>query len=120
MPRLWIGLGPQPTLSMTTALLVVLMLCILYLIIRVRQLEYAVAVLARIVNKPRRRDRALRREVKALESDLDYIRNLAVNGAADPEDFERPNVIREKLDRRLRAHAGRPRTSESPSVRPKS
>lgn len=46
---------------MTTILLVVLVLSILYLALRVRNLENAVNVLAQIVNKPRRRDHALLR-----------------------------------------------------------
>lgn len=43
---------------MTAVLLVVLVLCVLYCAFRVHSLENAVKDLARIVNKPRRRDRA--------------------------------------------------------------
>jgi hypothetical protein len=46
---------------MTTVLLVVLVLCVVYLALQVRNLENAVNVLAQIVNKPRRRDHALLR-----------------------------------------------------------
>jgi hypothetical protein len=59
MRGVWIGHDRQPT--MTTILLVVLVLSILYLALRVRNLENAVNVLAQLVNKPRRRDHALLR-----------------------------------------------------------
>jgi hypothetical protein len=88
---------------MTAALLVVLILCVLYLGLRVHQLGSSVAKLARTVDKPRRRDRAIRREVHELETDLEMIQDLVSHGAASPDDFEEADRIREKLDRRLRA-----------------
>ena len=54
----------------TTVLLVVLILCVLYLALRLRALETAVVNLARIVDKPRRRDRAIRKEIAELEDEL--------------------------------------------------
>ena len=109
----------SPTLrAMTTVLLVVLVLCVLYLGLRVHQLGSAVSTLARIVEKPRRRDRAIRREIHELETDLEMIRDLVSQGAAKPEDFEEADQIREKLDRRLRAltREGRkpPSTTQTP------
>src|ERR1700731_3082849 len=64
------------------------------------------ANLARIVDKPRRRDRAIRKEIKELEGELEYLADIASHGAASPEDFDEADAIREKLDRRLRALAG--------------
>ena len=58
---------------MTAVLLVVFMLCVLYLALHIHQLENAVTKLARIVNKPRRRDRALRKEIAQLEEELEEI-----------------------------------------------
>jgi hypothetical protein len=78
---------------MTTSVLVVLVLCVLYLALRVHQLSATVAALARIVEKPRRRDRAIRREVHELETDLEMIRDLV--SAASPEDFEEADRIRQ-------------------------
>jgi predicted Holliday junction resolvase-like endonuclease len=105
----------------TTALLVVLailVLCVVNLILRVRGLENAVTTLARIVDKPRRRDRAIRKEIRELEEELEEMRENAAEGLVDPDEFDRADVIREKLDRRLRALAGRRGTPpESPIAR---
>jgi len=94
----------------TTALLVVLavlVLCVINLILRVRGLENAVTALARVVDKPKRRDRAIRKEIRELEEELEEMRENAADGLVDEDDFDRAEVIREKLDRRLRALAGR-------------
>jgi DNA-binding protein H-NS len=78
---------------MTTVLLVVLVLSVLYLALRIHQLENAVTKLVRIVNKPRQRDRALGREIAELETDLDMLRDLVKQGAASREDFDQADVI---------------------------
>lgn len=80
-------------MSMTTVLLVVLVLSVLYLALRIHQLENAVTKLVRIVNKPRQRDRALGREIAELETDLDMLRDLVKQGAASREDFDQADVI---------------------------
>jgi cell division protein FtsL len=54
-------------MTMTAVLLLVLVVCILYLALRVRALKSAVSTLARIVDKPRRRDRTLRKEIRSLK-----------------------------------------------------
>lgn len=100
---------------MTTVLLVALVLCVLYLGLRVHQLASAVSTLAQIVDKPRRRDRTIRKEVHELEADLEMIGNLVSQGVAKPEDFEEADRIRERLDRRLRALTGR--SPETPAPR---
>ena len=96
---------------MTTALLVVLAvlaLCVVSLILRVRALETAIANLARIVDKPRRRDRAIRKEIRELEDELEQMDDDIRSGyLPDEDDFRRGEQIREKLDRRLKALAGR-------------
>ena len=89
-------------MSMTTVLLVVLVLSVLYLALRIHQLENAATKLVRIVNKPRQRDRALGREIAELETDLDMLRAKRTS--------TKPTLSREKLDRRLGALAGTPRT----------
>lgn len=106
---------------MTTPLLLVLAvlaLCVVSLIFRVRALETAIANLAQVVGKPKRRDRAIRKEIRELEEELEEMRENASHGLVDPDDFDRADVIREKLDRRLRALAGRRGTSEPPPPRP--
>jgi protein-arginine kinase activator protein McsA len=102
---------------MTTALLVVLVLAVLYLVLRVHMLQNAVLHLSRIVNKPRRRLRAIQKEIKELEDELETLHDLGRHGAATREDFEEADLIREKLDRRLRALAGQ--REARPVVQPK-
>ena len=92
---------------MTILLLVALVVWAVYLALRVRRLEHAVAALTRTVDKPQKRDRAIRKEIKELEDRLAFIGTLVANGAASPKDVEEADVIREKLERRLRALAGR-------------
>ncbi len=100
---------------MTTALLVVLVLCVLYLALRLHRLERAVSAFAHIVDRPRRRDRAIRKEIEELEHELEQLQDATNHGyIPDTDDFNRADEIREKLDRRLRALTGRPGTSEPP------
>jgi len=104
-------------MTMTAVLLLVLVVCVLYLALRVRALESAVSTLARIVNKPRRRDRAIRKEIEELESKLEQMDDAIAHGyLADTNDFNRADEIREKLDRRLRALA--PRQTAPPVPEP--
>lgn len=103
---------------MTTALLVVLVLSVLYLALRVHRLHLAVVELARVVNKPRRRDRAILKQIAALEDDLEHIRDLVKEGVADQNDFIQTDLIREKLDRRLRALAGQPQPKPQSTSQP--
>jgi len=86
---------------MTILLLVALVVWAVYLALRVRQLEHAVAALTRTVDKPQKRDRAIRKEIKELEDRLAFIGTLVANGAASPQDVEEADVIREKLERGL-------------------
>jgi hypothetical protein len=58
---------------MTILLLVALVVWAVYLALRVRQLEHAVAALTRTVDKPQKRDRAIRKEIKELEDRLAFI-----------------------------------------------
>ena len=104
-------------MSWTAIFLVVLILCVLYLSLRLRSLENAVVTLARIVDEPRRRDRAIQKEIKNLEDELEYLSDLASQGAASPEDFDEADLIRAKLDRRIRTLAGR---RETPAEQPPS
>ncbi len=92
---------------MSTVLLVVLLFCVLFAVLhlanRIHRLENALVDLARIVKRPMRRDRAVRKEIEELEEELEEIGDLAVHAAASEEDFDRAQVIREKLDRRFHA-----------------
>jgi hypothetical protein len=102
-------------MTTTAVVLVVLVLCVLYLAFRVHQLTAVVATLAHIVDKPRRRDHAIREEIAELEAELAETRDEIAEGyLPDEHDFQRAEEIREKLDRRLRALAGRRRPSEPP------
>src|SRR4030081_2618737 len=98
---------------MTILLLVALVVWAVYLALRVRKLEHAVAALTRTVDKPQKRDRAIRKEIKELEDRLAFIGTLVANGAASPKDVEEAAAIGEKLGRRLRALAGRAEASPS-------
>jgi DNA-binding protein H-NS len=95
---------------MTTVLLVVLVLSVLYLALRIHQLENAVTKLVRIVNKPRQRDRALGREIAELETDLDMLRDLVKQGAASREDFDQADVIPREARPATRGARRNPRT----------
>lgn len=99
-----------------TVLLGALVLAVLYLALRVHMLQNAILQLSRIVNKPRRRLRAIQREIKELEDQLETAHDLVREGAATPEDFDEIDLIREKLDRRLRALAGQ--REARPGVQP--
>lgn len=55
------------------------------------------------LEKPRQRERALRREIQSLETDLQMVHDIITNGAAKPEDFEEADAIRVKLDSRRSA-----------------
>lgn len=99
---------------MTTILLVVLLVWVVYLALRIRRLEQAVAALTRTVDTPRKRDRAIRKEIKELEDQLAFIGTTIAKGAAGPADLEEADAIRERLDRRLRALAGRADAPASP------
>ena len=101
-------------LAMTTVLPVVLVFAVLYLALRVHMLQNATLHLSRIVNKPRRRLHAIQREIKELEDELETLHGLARHGAATSTDLEDIKLIREKLDRRLRAMAGQ-REARPPS-----
>jgi hypothetical protein len=99
---------------MTIFFLVLLTFALLYLALRLHNLEHAVIALAKVVDKPRRRDRAIRKEIRELEEELEQIGDMARRGLIGTDDMNRADDIRERLDRRLRALAGHPK---SPSAR---
>jgi len=101
---------------MITVLLVVLVVAVLYLALRVQMLQNAILQLSRIVSKPRLRLRAIQNEIKELEDELEGLYDLGRHGAATSEDFDAIDLIREKLDRRLRALAGQ--REARPAVQP--
>jgi cell division protein FtsB len=102
---------------MTRVLFALLILTVLYLALRLYQLQRAVTALTRLVEKPRRRSHAIRKEVKELEDELAFIADIVANGAASPEDFVEADAIRDKLDRRLRALGAAPIAAGSCSPR---
>ena len=108
---------------MTTILLVILVLFVLYLAFDIRRLDKAVTNLAYIVNEPRRRHYAIQREISELEQELEQLRadisnDIASGELPDDDDLKQVDLIREKLDRRLRALAGRSREIPPPSPSP--
>lgn len=86
-------------MTLTTAVVVVLVLVTVHLALRIRNLTYRVERL----EKPRKRERAIRREIQELETDLRMVQDIITNGAAKPEDFAEGDAIRAKLDNRRRA-----------------
>lgn len=92
---------------MSSLVLIVLVVWAVYLSVRVRQLERTVATLTHTVDSPRKRDRAIRKEIKELEDKLAIIVTAAASGAASPEDLKEADALREKIARRIRALAGR-------------
>ena len=101
---------------MTTFFLVVLTLVLLYFALRLHNLEHAVIALAKVVDKPRRRDRVIRKEIRELEEELGQIGDIARHGLLDKDDMNRADDIREKLERRLRALAGHPKSPPTPPI----
>lgn len=83
-----------------TILLVLVLLtlfAVLHLITVVQRVEKATKRVGRILDRPRK-------ELAALEEELEEIRDLAMHGAADEDDMRRAEAIEEKIARRTGQH----------------
>jgi Sec-independent protein translocase protein TatA len=80
-------------MSLLTLLVLVLLFAVIYLIIVAKRIERATASVAWALDAPRR-------ELVALEDELEELRDLARSGQADEDDYKTMNEIEVKLARR--------------------
>ena len=80
-------------MSLLTLLVLVLLFAVIYLIIVAKRIERATASVAWALDAPRR-------ELVALEDELEELRDLARSRQADEDDYKTMNKIEVKLARR--------------------